>query len=245
MTTYSILDKFAGLASGSGPYTPKVQGIQTADQIGYWRMNEAAGAYAFDLSPQINDGDYTAVTLGQEGIGDGETCPLFDGATSYLSIPSAGYGADWNGNEFTIAGWLKVSGVEVWTDGSQNNAITLAADADNLLYLCKSVGDNVFGFRFKSGGVEKTSHVVTVNPTDWFHVAMTMSLTDDARITYWNGLKYGPTLTGVGEWVGVPGDAIIGAANDTPLSVWDGWMAHWLIWKRVLNAAEVLQLATL
>lgn len=244
MTTYSFFDKYAGLSSGSGPYTPKVQGIQTADQIGYWRMNEAAGAVAIDLSPQANDGAYTGVTLGETGIGDGETCPLFDGANDFNEIQTAGFAADWDGNEFTIAGWLKVSGGGIWTDGLQHNAITIGGAGGNL-YICSAVGNNSVGFRLVSGGVDKTSHVSGQTSTGWIHAGMTVSATADEKIVYWNGLQYGVTMTGLGTWAGASTLGLIGAATDTPTAIWDGWLAHWIVLKQAISAAEMLQLATL
>ena len=243
MTTYNILDKYAGLASGSGPYTPKMQGIQTADQIGYYRQNEGAGAVAIDLSPQANDGAYTGVTLGETGIGDGETCPLFDGANDFNEIQSAGFAADWDGNEFTIAGWLKVSAGGIWIDGNQHNAITISKDVNNKLYICAAVGNNTLGFRFVSGGVDKTSHVAGQTSTGWLHVGLTVSATADEKKTYLNGLIKA-TENGLGSWVGDTALAIIGAATTVPATCWDGWLAHWIILKQAISAAEMLKMAT-
>jgi hypothetical protein len=242
--TYSILDKFAGLNGGGGPYTGRMQAIRTANQIGYWRMSEAAGGVSLDLSPKSNLGAYTGVTLGQAGVGDGLTCPLFDGNNDYNNLDSVGFAADWDGDEFTVAGWLKVSAGGIWTDGLQHNALTISVDANNLLYLCSAVGNNSFGFRFKSGGVDKTSHVTGIVSTGWLHAAMTVSLTADEKIVYWDGLKSGNIGTGLGSWVGAPGTAIIGAGSLDPFQPWDGWQAHWLIWNCALTPAEVLRSAT-
>jgi hypothetical protein len=220
-----------------------MQGIQTADQIGYWRQTEAAGAAAIDLSPQANDGAYTGVTLGETGIGDGETCPLFDGANDFNEIQSVGFAADWDGNEFTIAGWLKVSAGGIWIDGLQHNAITISKDGNNQLYICAAVGNNTMGIRFVSGGVDKTSHLAGITSTGWLHVGLTVSETDDEKKTYLNGLIKA-TENGLGSWVGDTALAIIGAANDTPAECWDGWLAHWIILKQAISAAEMLQMAT-
>ena len=241
--SYKDLDKFAGLGGSGGSYTFRMQGLRTVNQIGYWRMKEAAGGVAFDLSPKNNLGAYTAVTLGEVGIGDGLTCPLFSPPNSYLDIHSAGFAADWDGNEFTVAGWLKVSAGAIWTDGLQHNVLSISVDANNLLYLCSAVGDNSFGFRFKSGGVEKTTHKVGITTTAWLHAALTVSLTDDKRIAYWNGFAVGEE-SGLGSWVGAPGTAVIGAGSVGPIQVWDGWEAHWMVWNCALTQSEVLKAAT-
>ena len=47
--------------------------------IAYWPVNEAGGNDMFDQSGNGYDGTYTGVTLGQTGIGDGETIGGFNG----------------------------------------------------------------------------------------------------------------------------------------------------------------------
>jgi len=242
--TYSILDTYAGLVGSGGPYTGRMQAIRTTNQIGYWRMGEAAGGVSLDLSPKSNLGAYTGVTLGQVGIGDGLTCPLFDGANDYNNLLSAGLAADWDGDEFTIAGWLKVSAGGIWTDGLQHNVISIGVDANNLLYLCSAVGNNSFGFRFKSGGVDKTSHVTGVSSIGWLHAAMTISLVDDEKIVYWEGMPYGAVQNGLGSWVGAPNMMLIGAGSTDPTQGWSGLQAHWMMWDCALTQAEVLRSAT-
>ena len=52
-----------------------------------------------DISGNGFDGAYTGVTLGQDGIGDGNTCPLFDGANDFLDFYSAGFSSAFNGDQ--------------------------------------------------------------------------------------------------------------------------------------------------
>jgi len=70
--------------TGAGPSAPgglsfyanKVAGYNPAP-IAYWILGEAAGAAAACQINAAQDGAYTAVTLGQAGIGDGSTAALF------------------------------------------------------------------------------------------------------------------------------------------------------------------------
>ena len=66
-------------------------------------MSEASGTDMIDAVAAHN-GTYTGVTLGQPGIGDGLTCPLFDGANDYAIANHA----DFEGlTAFTFGGWFR------------------------------------------------------------------------------------------------------------------------------------------
>ena len=54
--------------------------------IAYWMQAEAAGNDSLCQVDSNQDGTYTGVTLGQPGIGDGNTCPSFDGVNDYNDI---------------------------------------------------------------------------------------------------------------------------------------------------------------
>ena len=96
-----------------GGYSDKVLGYSP---IAYWPLWEASGATAEDISGNGFDGAYTGVTLGQEGIGDGNTCPLFDGANDYVDIYSAGFAGALMRLRVPLTGWMKVFNAGVWTD---------------------------------------------------------------------------------------------------------------------------------
>jgi len=243
-SSYSILDQYCDLTSGDiEPYTAKVQSINTADQIGYYRMNEAAGAVAFDLSPQVNDGAYTAVTLGEAGIGDGETCALFDGATSYLDIASLI--PDFDPSYFTFHAWFKVANAAMWTDGVQYNMFTVTTDGNNLMYFCKSVGVNLVGYRYVANGIDSTVHRTGVSSTDWLTMGLTVDAVADEKINYFGGLQVGAVQSGFGTWAGAPVTAVVGAANLTPANVFDGWQAHFLLVNGIVSPPNMARLARL
>lgn len=228
-------------------YWKKVLNIDYANLILYHPMNEAAGAIAIDKSSQGNDGAYTGVTLGQAGIGDGSTCPLFDGTNDFNEIYSAGFAADFDGEEGTFAGWMKVSGVGAWTDGSHRRVVNILADANNQLNIYKNAGNNIVTWTYKAGGATKTANAAGHSETGWIHVALTWSKAADEAKYYENGSQVGATLNGLGAWVGAPIDnnTVIGATNVTPANVWDGWLAHCAIWKTPLSASDILKVGRL
>ena len=99
-------------------YYEKVLGIQSANMLAYWPVWEASGAVADNIEgTAARDGAYTGVDLGQPGIGDGNTCPWWDGANDYCNIYSTSLRDAFNGAEGTIACWAKVNSAAVWTDG--------------------------------------------------------------------------------------------------------------------------------
>lgn len=232
---------------GGQTYIEKVLEIQAANMILYHPMNEPSGGTAIDYSPESNDGAYTGVTLGQPGIGDGETCPLFDGANDYNDIYSAGLGSDFDPLKGTAAIWAKVSGVGIWTDDAYHWIGALVVNTNNRVQILKSSGaeSNVIRFQYKAGGTAQSiDHATTT--TDWFHLAMTWDKTADKVIVYYNGSQTGSTQTSLGVWVGtlVEGSTNIGAQTETPTFVWDGYLAHGLVYKVALSPAEIAELAT-
>ena len=104
-------------------WTPQYyQKVLSYDPIAYWMMDEKQGAVSYDMVTARNtgarNGAYTGVTLGQPGIGDGNTSPLFDGANDFTNIYSASFNAAFNGAEGTLGIWMRVFNVAVWTDGT-------------------------------------------------------------------------------------------------------------------------------
>ena len=101
-------------------YADKILGYSP---IAYWPLWEADGSTAEDISGNGFDGAYVDVTLGADGIGDGRTCPLFDGAAGYMNAFSTGLRDAFNGAEGSFAIWAKVFNVGVWTDGNNNRRL--------------------------------------------------------------------------------------------------------------------------
>ena len=79
--------------------------------IGYWRLNEMPGAItALDISGNANHGTYSAtgITLGQPGLGGGDTAALFDGlGNGRIVVPNS---ATLNPANITMEALLSWSG---------------------------------------------------------------------------------------------------------------------------------------
>ena len=243
VTTFNVNFEYSGAVTMKA-YIDKVLGYSP---IAYWPLYEVSGSVAACLVDSNQNGSYTAVTLGQPGIGDGSLCPSFDGSTSYMSQWSANLQSAFNGAEGTVMAWMKVSGADVWTDGTQRFVISFYADGNNYKFLFKNSTSNQFIFQARSGGTMKQTNKSSVSNTGWVQVALTWSEAADEVKPYWNGVQEGSTKTGLGVWAGAIQDATskVGAKNNVPQNVWDGYIAHVAVWDTPLSATQIADLYSL
>ena len=134
---YRTTSELSALGIVSIEYYKKVLSLAGSSINGYWPMWEGSGSVSEDISSQGNTGAYTGVELGQAGIGDGRSCPLFDGTNDFNNVYSAGLDADFSNAEGTLAICGKVSAAGVWTDAAIRNLFSLAADGANFIEMRK------------------------------------------------------------------------------------------------------------
>jgi hypothetical protein len=219
------------------------------DPIAYWIQGEAAGAVSFDevTDPDhlgINQsGAYTGVTLRQPGIGDGNTCPLFDGANDINNVFSASLAAAFSGNVGSMMIWARVSGVGVWADGVERRFVQFQRDGNNFIIFRKNVGLNTLQFLYRGSGAATQDQGVITNTTDWFHIAMTWNQVANQVIYYFGGAQQGGIDPCAG-WADAAVSASIGAVAG-PALVWDGTLAHPAVWDYVLSPAAIADLAVI
>jgi hypothetical protein len=230
---------------GSPEYYSRVLSIGRANLLAYWPLWEPAGTVATDVSGAGRHGAYTAVALGQPGIGDGRTAGQFDGVASYANVYSASLAGAFNGAEGTLSGWVKVASVGVWTDGLFRRIVDLDADGNNYLRLMRSSTNNALAINYRAGGISIAPGVNGLSGLGWLHLAVTWSKSGDALKTHLNGVQQGATATGLGTWAGslAATTTNIGAYQTTPTNVWSGGLAHVALWNAALAAADVAQLA--
>lgn len=237
------------LRTGFDPlaYANRILGTEAASLIAYWPMWEASGTAADNYEgTAARDGAYTGVTLGQDGIGDGNTCPHFDGINDYCNIQTASLAGVFSGVAGTVILWAKVTNVGVWTDASARYLLALIADANNRVYLTKSNANNSLAFQYRAGGtLQQITHATST--TSWFHMGFTWDKNAGATgelKAYYNGAQTDVTTTGLGVWAGALGTAAIGCRVTVPADVFDGYIAHVAIWTKALTAAQMLALAS-
>lgn len=242
-----------GLYSGLGDfylppnYFHKLRDMRPANQLVYFPQWEGAGAVSFDRYNAWN-GAYVGVTLRQTGIGDGETCPLFDGANDYNNIFTVGLQGAFDGAEGTAVAWARVFNAGVWTDANEREIIRLQADGNNYIFIQKDNINNRLRWRYYANGVLQSCDRDGESTTDWFHVALTWSkstgATGEVR-AYFNGVQEGATLVGLGAWAGNLNAAatVIGAASTVPVDIWYGYIAHAAILDAALTPDEIAWVA--
>lgn len=228
-------------------YYKKVLGIDRANLIAYWPLWEASGSNAVNLEGTVaRDGTYSGATLGQQGIGDGHSMPLFDGVNDLVNVNSASFRSAFNGNEGTVAGWSIVSGAGVWTDGVERQVMRfLVGDFINFVFIRKTTGDNEFSFNRSAAGVGNNVDI-TLSTTDLFHWAWTWSDSADQAIAYIDGLQVGSIQTGLSTFAGtIASDrTVLFAADSGGQEPWSGRGGHVPVWTAPLSAAAILDLAT-
>lgn len=226
-------------------YYTRVQGTEAASLIGYWPLWDASGANAEELQ-SLPVGTYTGVTLGSAGIGDGRTCPEFDGVNDYCNVYTAELNAAFNGDEGTAMIWAKVDGAARWTDSSQDDMFFLCGDNASTCYLsiAKATTNSTIAFkRWVDVGYFKTINKST-SSTSWMHLAITWSVAADYFKAWYNG-ELVDTALGLGTW-NAPMLAtfnVVGAGSTGPTNGFDGWLAHFAIWTKPLGASDIYYLS--
>ncbi len=230
------------MVGGGGGYAEKVLSY---GPIAYWPLWELSGVTAQCLVNPAQNGTYTGVILANAVAPDGSVCPFFDGINDLVNIYSAALNTAFDPDEYTIAIWAKFFNVGVWTDGLLRNAIYLEADGTNLTAIRKSATNNRILFDALRGGVNSSRRRDGETTTGWMHWALTVSKTDDEHKAYYNGIQEGVTINGLGNWAGALKNlrCAIGSRRSTPSQPFHGWLAHAVVFDRVLNTTEVFSLA--
>ena len=237
--------------------------------VGLWPMNEGFGSVAGDLSTNGNDGTisngswqtypdcrclvnsaqngtYNGVTLASDRSGPfGTPAPFFDGVNDWADIYSASMAAAFDGNEGSISVWCKVYNSGVWTDGLDGVVFQLTNGAGDFILATKSSLNNSFYLNRRIGGVTDSKTISGMTRTDWFHVAITWSVTADEAIFYYDGAQYGSVETGLATWVSALNSAycLIGAETKAPIKILNGWPGHAALFDRALGPGEIVELA--
>lgn len=231
-------------------YLTRLLSIRPSARLACWMLNEPSGTTIVDSGGAGRNGVYSAVTLGQPGLGDGRTSALFDGTTSYGNIYSAGLASAFNGSEGSAVIWFKVLNAGVLTDGLARRMLAIAVDTNNRVFLFKNTIANDIRAIYTAGGVVKTFSLGPGNSffsTDWASCGLTWSKSADLVMGYLNGAPYPPSaLSGLGVWAGAPAatTTAIGAFNTTPTNQWAGWLSRATIWNAALTDAEMYAAGT-
>lgn len=225
--------------------------ILAASPVAYWPLNETAGTTANDNTATGADGTNDAVTIGEPGVGDGETCYLYEEANSavtYFSVGSiAALNGVFNGSEGTIIVWARIPEA-FWTDGLAHAFFSFYADVGNNIYIRKSSVDGRLHFWYQAGGTYSVIELDGNSQIGWLRMGMTWSATnDEVRAYFGSGEVTGSPETGLGAWAGSL-DRLITALGASALvagAASDVWEAHIALWDAPQTEATILSLLNL
>jgi len=210
--------------------------------IAYWRLYEESGTVAADLVNSAQNGAYTGVTLAQPGIGDGRTCPLFDGAASIIDAHTATLAGAFNSATGAVIAWMRVSAAGIWTDGNAHYVCLLYVDAGNYVVLNKHTVNGQFVYSYRANAVSETVVESGISTTDWTCVGITWDKTGSGNaIAYRDGAQVGAAQNIAQVWAGALTTATVGASPG-PANVWSGRLAHVALFDRALSAGEMAEI---
>jgi len=219
-------------------YIPAMKALFGANLVQYLTLGDLSGTVAVDESGNGLNGAYTAVTLGQPGIGDGYKSGYLDGLTSKVNLYSAGLDAPFDPTEGGIIIWAKMPDA-AWDDNATRYIVYLGKDGNNYITIRKEATDRI-GFEYKAGATTETRTLTAVKDTGWVCYGITWSVSNDRVNTYRKGVQSGATMTALGTWSGALATTLclIGGTNNLK-----GNAAHYMLINREVTAEEMLAAA--
>lgn len=221
VTAATYRDKMLGYTPFFYAMLAETVGIVAAEEVNPAQQN---GAYSSDVSGWPPD----------TGIGDGNTAPTFDGATTFALFNSAAFGASFDGSEGSLALWCKADPA-TWTDGTWRHALFTQADSNNRLRLSQTNLANKFRWLYEAGN-QTDFQDKTMSPSEWFFCPMTWSKSaDQVKYYYYTGGVGGLFFTdaGLGNWAGAP--TVVQLSYQ---ALWKGQIAHCAFFDKVLTLSD-------
>lgn len=225
------------LLRGGESYIDKVLGY---GPVAYYVQGEKTGTVARSYVDPAQNGAYTGVTLGQAGIGDGNTCPYYDGTNDYTDLSNAAFLAAFSGATGSMLIWFLPDPAS-HADGTNRYLARFEVSVSHFVR-CQKLGASStvqIDYRAGAGTVRTHQIVLAAAPTTFGTVGFTWSTT--ATVSYYNG-AVNNSLGGSGAWAGALATALIGAGSVAPANPYHGHLAHMAIWDRVLSGTDFFAL---
>lgn len=236
------------LMTGSArKYAKKVLRTRPASLVAYWPLTDAVGAATiYDLKNGFAGTVGADMAFGYPGPSPAAKTAVNRSAantTGGIALYSTGLRDAFNNQEMTLACWAQVSGAGIWADATNRGIFNFRADASNQVALLRTSTLNVVRGSYTAGGTASSANFTTSAPTDWLHLALTVSKAADEVKFYVNGSQAGATLTGLGVWAGALATGVCWIGGYSGLGYWSGSIGHAALWSAALTASEVAALA--
>ncbi|HEY3861256.1 MAG TPA: LamG-like jellyroll fold domain-containing protein [Verrucomicrobiae bacterium] len=214
--------------------TPYQTSLLALGPLGYWPLNEASGATAFDLAGGDNGTYVGNVALGQPGVpnaafGGSSASALFDGTTAYVDIPEGPFNIT---GAITVMAWASVQ--------SYPNFAGLIGHGDPSWRISVNGSGQPGGNDGNLGSPDATDPTSIVDGA-WHFIVYTYSgiLGSQNGILYVDGVQVandsiGQTPTGdaLDVW-------IAGAPDYGTQRLLNAYIAHAAIFNKALSAADI------
>jgi hypothetical protein len=233
------------LASSNLRYWQRMKSKFSTQLIPAWDLS---GTVATDVGGNAHNGAYVGtVTLGQPGVGDGNTSIKLEG-TGCINLYSPEFASAWNGNEFTLNLFFKPLNAAFWTNGLAERFLTIRGLAGNDDIQFYHGANNRVGVTGSIGGVAFALFLSAMSTTNWIAMTLTNSYSAHEMKLYINGKQVGTdgtqtpaTVTNLGEWTHAPlsDRCVIGAISTALGNPASGWFAYGGDAPYALTAAEV------
>lgn len=213
--------------------------IMKSGPVSYWPLNEQNGNVAVNLVDYAMNGVHNDVNLGYPGIGDGETCPLYD--TSYTTLYTTMFKNIWPGTLGSAFAWVKVLDPDYWINSSAEWAWRIATSNATYIAVSNPI-NNQLAIHYLHAGSQSANYSPMYPSTDWNFMGATWSYAANEIKYYYQGVQLSTTKECPGEWTYdiIASKTLIGGAVYAPVtSPWHGCVAHLAIWNRRLSEAEI------
>jgi hypothetical protein len=195
-----------------------VLSLDAADKNSY----PGSGTTWYDLSPNGNDGTITNAARNTESGG----CFDFDGSGDYITIGDLGT----NHPDWTVSCWW------VSDTTNENSMFHLSSNKSQGFTVWSS--SSMAYYVTKSGVATHTGTSYTWSTGRWYHLTLNHTSSTNVMLIYINGVQVdSDTIDNIAAHEEFD-EVVIGTGA---YGEWDGRIANFNIWSRVLTAKEVLE----
>lgn len=209
-----------------------------------WPINEATETTINCLVDGAQNGIYTGISLGADGIGDGSTSGTWDGVNDYGDLFSTAFRDVFDGDTGGIAFWY-YPGSGVWTDGVDRYFFRFYGGAGDEFSVTKHVTANQIRYRaLRNSTFVSYAYTVPVDDrSDWLHISMMWNTTQ--VFCYCNRILV-ETLDLAQSWGGTldVNYTLLGAVSKVPASVTNGRMGWFGVFDETLDGTAISDIGT-
>lgn len=224
-------------AQGTGGLASLATGL-----IGYWKFEDgAAAATTPDDSGMNHPGTYStakpAITTSvpPQLAGKSTNALVFNGSSSWVSLPAGSFGTWSAATSYTIAAWVSVTAF----DGDWQGIIANEATGNYCgLYIAGANNGTLNAFRYEGNDSGFGDFVPT--PGVWYHVALVQDVTGNQQRLFVNGQSVG---TGGLKDCTTAGVFSFGSSDGTANGAFNGSLDDVRFYSRALTGPELAALA--